>query len=141
MNCMYPADPAHKLHASGEFTIICLCAEWCSTCREYKSEFNQLAHLFSGVRFLWLDIEDQAAALGDLDIENFPTVLVRRNELVLFFGTMLPQAHHLRRLIETFLDQTMEQSRIYAHSSPERTRWQSDIDLVSLGMDQAGIGR
>ena len=125
MNCMHPPD--------SEFTVICLCAEWCSTCREYKNEFDQLAGLFCGVRFLWLDIEDQAAALGDLDIENFPTILVRRNELVLFFGTMLPQAHHLRRLIETLLEQTPEQSRVYAHSSPERKQWQSDIDLASIG--------
>ena len=88
---------------------------------------------FPGVRFLWRDIEDDAESLGDLEVENFPTILVRRREWVLFFGTMLPQVGHLSRLIETFLEQTVEQSRNYVASNPERNAWQTDPDLAGLG--------
>ena len=66
----------------------------------------------------------RAESLGDLDVENFPTILVRRQQWVLFFGTMLPQVMHLHRLLETFLDQTSEQSREYAYSSSEHRSWQ-----------------
>lgn len=132
---MCPSDSVSTRFSPDDFTVVCLCAEWCGTCREYRNEFEQLSERFVGSRFLWLDIEEHADSLGDLEIENFPTILVRRGEWVLFFGTMLPQVSHLCRLIETFLEQTPEQSRIYATSNRERSAWQADHDLSGLGRD------
>ena len=116
-----------------EFLVICLCAEWCGTCRDYQAGFNQIAEKFPDARFRWLDIEEHADALGDLDIENFPTVFIQRRETVLFFGTMLPHLSLLRRLIETFREQTPEESRNYGLSNPERQGWQENQDLCCLG--------
>jgi thioredoxin 1 len=116
----------------GDFQVICLCADWCGVCREYRPGFEGLAQEFSGVKFNWLDIEAEAEAMGDLDIENFPTLLIRRAESIVFFGTMLPHLGHLRRAIESFQEQTPEQSRAYARSSPERLGWQTDPDLRGL---------
>lgn len=117
----------------GEFLVVCLCAEWCGTCRDYQAGFNALAEQFPDTRFRWLDIEDRADDLGDLDIENFPTLFIQRGTQVLFFGTMLPHLSHLSRLIETFHEQTPEQSRDYVLSSPERSLWQESQDLCHLG--------
>lgn len=71
--------------------------------------------------------------MGDLDIENFPTILVRRGDWILFFGTLLPQPGHLRRLLETLMAQTPEESRLYACSNPERSEWQANRDLAEIG--------
>jgi len=78
---------------------------------------------FPNAQFRWLDIEDEG--MEDFDLENFPTLLIQRNDDVLFFGVMLPQHHHLRRLLETFCQQTAEESRAYAHKTPERQGWQA----------------
>ena len=118
--------------ALAEFLVICLCAEWCGTCREYRPGFEALAKRFPGARFRWLDIEEQADDMGDLDIENFPTLFIQRAELILFFGTMLPHLNHLQRTIETFVEQTPEQSRAYALSNPDRRAWQDNTDLQHL---------
>ncbi len=118
-------------------SVVCLCAEWCGTCREYEIEFGKLAHAFPGTRFSWWDIEERADSLGDLDIENFPTVLIRRGGLILFYGTMLPQIGLLRRLIESFSELSAEEAREYALSSTERSGWQSNVDLSLIGLDQA----
>ena len=115
------------------FSVYCLCAEWCGTCREYRPGFQALAAQFPGVRFHWLDIEERADDLGDLDIENFPTLLITRGELVLFFGTMLPHLGHLQRTLEVFLAQSREESRAYACSDSERRGWQENADLRFLG--------
>lgn len=53
------------------------------------------------LRWRWLDIEDEAALLGDLDVETLPTVLVGRGDRVLFFGPVLPRVELLTRLLET----------------------------------------
>ncbi|MEI7432288.1 MAG: thioredoxin family protein [Betaproteobacteria bacterium] len=115
-----------------DFVVICLCAEWCGTCRDYHPGFDALASEFPGAQFRWVDIEEQADEMGDLDIENFPTLLIGRSDSILFFGTMLPHLGHLRRTIETFQEQTPEQSRDYARSNPERLEWQLNQGLRQI---------
>ena len=87
--------------------VACLCAEWCDTCCEYRSGFEALGHEFPQHRFVWIDIEDQGNLVIDIEIENFPTLLVARGNQLLFAGTMLPHIGHLRRLLLT-LDENAE---------------------------------
>lgn len=89
--------------------VACLCAEWCDTCREYQPEFEALGREFSMHRFLWIDIEDQADLAINIEIENFPTLLVARGTRLLFAGTMLPHIGHLRRLLQTLDEKTEPQ--------------------------------
>ena len=135
------ASTASANQAPAEFLVVCLCAEWCTTCREYRSGFDDLAAEFPEARFHWLDIEERADDLGDLDIENFPTLFIQRRvagaqasgTVVLFFGTMPPQLGHLRRMIGSLRAQSPEESRDYALSSSERLAWQQDADVARLG--------
>ncbi len=78
----------------------CLCAEWCDTCVEYRPGFFALAEKFPHAEFRWLDIEDQADEVADLEVENFPTVRVMRDDELLFHGTLLPIHAHLERLLQ-----------------------------------------
>ncbi|HMA09565.1 MAG TPA: thioredoxin family protein [Ramlibacter sp.] len=87
-------DPA--LH---EWWVICLCAEWCGTCREWRDPFAQAAAAHPDLRFGWVDVEDEAAAMGDVDIETFPTLLVASGGRPLFFGPILPSGPQLSRLL------------------------------------------
>jgi len=82
--------------------VACLCAAWCTTCDAYRPLLAGLAASRPGLRFAWIDIEDDADALGDeaLDIESFPTLMVLRDGRPLFFGTLLPHAATLARLLD-----------------------------------------
>ena len=115
-----------------ELRVTCLCAEWCTSCREYRSGFDGLAAGLPQVHFCWLDIEDEAEALGDLDVENFPTLLIGRAGLVLFYGPMLPQHKHLRRMIEQLLPLSLDESREHALSGEAHRAWQENADLRRL---------
>jgi hypothetical protein len=77
---------------AGGWTVICLCAEWCDTCRDYRRLVTARAATPDDVLHLWVDIEDEADALGDIDIETFPTLLVLHDDRPLFFGPVLPTA-------------------------------------------------
>jgi thiol-disulfide isomerase/thioredoxin len=85
---------------SSELVVTCLCAEWCDVCREYRPRFQALAGRFPGVKFAWLDIEDDAEEVGELEIENFPTIRIMRGGEQLFYGVMLPQPGQLARVLE-----------------------------------------
>ncbi len=86
-------------------TVACLCAQWCRTCDGYREVFDQvlLALDDAGVQGLWVDVEDQADAMGAIDVENFPTLLMARGDEVLFFGPVTPHAQTLQRLIDAAL--------------------------------------
>jgi thioredoxin 1 len=94
-----------------QFRVACLCAEWCDTCTAYRAGFEALAGEFPQAEFVWLDTEDDAEEVGDLEVENFPTIQVKRGEEVLFYGVMLPKHEHLSRLLrEVFSRERTAQS-------------------------------
>ncbi|MDR2853286.1 MAG: thioredoxin family protein [Burkholderiaceae bacterium] len=89
--------------------VICLCAQWCGTCREYQPLFAQLAAQMSapmardrpGVRFAWVDIEDHADLADPFDVETFPTLLIASAAGTHFLGPLLPRIETLTRLLAT----------------------------------------
>jgi len=83
--------------------VVCLCAEWCGVCGEYRSRFEQVK---ASVRqddpqaqFLWIDVEDEADLLHPLDVDDFPTLLIAVNGQPRFFGPLTPQVETLARMI------------------------------------------
>ena len=86
-----------------EFRVACLCALWCDACVAFRAGFEALAGEFPVAEFVWLDVEDDALEVGDREIENFPTIEVRRGEQLLFYGVMLPRHQLLRRLLKEML--------------------------------------
>lgn len=84
------------------WSVVCLCAAWCGVCKSYESDFRALATRFPGVDFHWVDVEDQADAMGDVDVETFPTLLIAQGPQVHYFGAMLPQIEVLARQIQLF---------------------------------------
>lgn len=83
---------------------VCLCADWCGLCRDYRIVLEDLAPRLSTFRFVWLDLEDHAELVGDLAIETFPTLLVADAAGILFFGPLTPQAQTLKRLLQSLED-------------------------------------
>ena len=73
---------------------------------------EEVACTLPHLRWRWLDIEDEAALLGDLDVETLPTVLVGRGDQVLFFGPVLPRVEQLTRLLETLSEPEHPAARV-----------------------------
>jgi hypothetical protein len=84
-----------------EFSVACLCAEWCHVCGEYRPGFLALAARFPQAEFRWIDIEEDPP---EQEVEDFPTIWVRRGDKTLFYGPQ-PHAHALlERLLEELLN-------------------------------------
>jgi thioredoxin 1 len=92
------------VESNREFLVACLCAAWCDTCTAYRAGFLAMAERFPRAEFRWVDIEDEADAVGDMEVENFPTILVRRGRETLFQGVLLPHHSHLERLLQKIIE-------------------------------------
>jgi thioredoxin-like negative regulator of GroEL len=118
--------------AGDGWIVACLCAAWCGTCASYRAGFDGLAARHPDKTFVWIDIEDQAGVVGDLDVENFPTLLLQRGDTVAFFGTMLPDPQVADRLIQCQAQLGDDELARLAGSSDERRGWQRACNLRIL---------
>ena len=100
------------------FWVACLCAQWCGVCREWQAAFAEQARTQPEVGFAWVDVEDEADAMGDVDIETFPTLLVARAGEPLFLGPIPPSGAGLARLVATLQAQPGPGPGLGAEASP-----------------------
>jgi thioredoxin 1 len=118
--------------AGERWIVACLCAAWCGTCTSYRAVFDEVAARHPDKFFLWIDIEDNADVVGDLDVENFPTLLIQHGEQVAFFGTMLPDAGLAHRLVQAQSVHSDAELATLTGASEERRQWQRDCNLRTL---------
>ncbi|MBI5259242.1 MAG: thioredoxin family protein [Burkholderiales bacterium] len=109
-----PASP------EADTLVACLCAGWCTTCEAYRVTLAEVAAAHPGLRFAWIDIEDDSDALGDaaLDIESFPTLMLLRAGHPLFHGSVLPHAATLRRMLAALAEGTLAPGAAAQVSAP-----------------------
>jgi len=115
--------------SSDNWVIACLCAGWCDVCGNYRTSFHRWADLHPDKHFVWIDIEDQADLVGDLDIENFPTLLMQHNNIVAFYGTVLPDTQITNRLLLAQIQTSDHELHTQAMSNEKHQRWQQRCNL------------
>ncbi|HEY0201509.1 MAG TPA: thioredoxin family protein [Burkholderiaceae bacterium] len=98
-----------------QWWVICLCAEWCGTCREYRTAFDTVAQAHPEWRCEWLDVEDESDLVDDLDVQTFPTLLIADGTQVRFLGPLTPHADVLARLVERLATQPTPDTPADAH--------------------------
>jgi thioredoxin reductase (NADPH) len=84
---------------SSGLLVVCFCAAWCDTCDGVRAALQRIAAGDATSTYLWLDIEDDAALVGEIEIENFPTLAVYRDGKPLFFGVSPPQEGVIARTL------------------------------------------
>ena len=87
--------------ADHAFLVLGLCAAWCDICGQFRADFESLAAEAPDKTFVWLDIEDDAEIVGDVDVANFPTIAVFHANRLVHFGVSLPQAGVVGRLLSS----------------------------------------
>lgn len=106
-----------------ELWVICLCAQWCGTCREYRAVFDAQAQAHPDMHCVWVDVEDEPDLVGDLDVETFPTLLVGRvgaaGAALDFAGPLLPQPAILERLLAQVVAAPIAASAVPPGGDPE----------------------
>jgi hypothetical protein len=88
--------------------VACLRAVWCHVRTDYRPVFDAVVGASAAHGPLrtarWIDIEDEDALVGAVDVETFPTLPVCDGPRVLLFGPLTPQPETLRRLLATLVE-------------------------------------
>jgi thioredoxin 1 len=113
------------------WVVACLCAAWCDVCSNYRAHFEQLASRHPDKYFIWIDIEDQADVVGDFDVENFPTLLMQRGDIIAFYGTVPPDAGVAERLLMAQVQKSSDELEAEAANTTERQHWQQENNLLA----------
>ncbi len=83
--------------AQTHWRVHVLCAQWCGVCRDYRPFVEAQASAVD--EWVWVDVEMHADMLDDLDVENFPTLLITQGNEPRFLGTVTPQPEVAQRLL------------------------------------------
>jgi len=107
--------------------VACLCAAWCGVCREWQPLFTEQARAHPHMRFSWVDVEDEDEAMGEVDIETFPTLLVARGDTVLYLAPIPPSAKQFARLLATLQAQPEPAPGLRADADSLLQRLQAEV--------------
>ncbi len=111
-------------HGTG-LLVVCFCAAWCDTCDAVRAALERIAARDAASTYIWLDIEDDAALVGDIEIENFPTLAVYRDGAALFFGVSPPQEGVIARTLGAFASPDAKSVEVPAAVAELGARFQS----------------
>ena len=115
-----------------QWWVVALCAEWCGVCREWHPAFSAQARAHPRWRFAWVDVEDESEAMGEVDIETFPTLLVAHGNRPLFFGPIPPSGPGLARLLASLQAQPQPAAGLSAAAGPLLRRLSARVLARSL---------
>ena len=85
--------------SSARWRVHVLCAQWCGVCRDYRIFVE--AQDSADEEWVWIDVETHADLLGDLDVDNFPTLLITQGNEPRFLGPVTPQPEVAQRLLQS----------------------------------------
>jgi thiol-disulfide isomerase/thioredoxin len=115
-----------------EWVIACFCAGWCKSCRGYHADLARLARAYPKIAFFWIDIEEHADLMGDLDIDKFPSILIQYRNMVTFFSCITADIGQLERIMGSLLREDEQELRRQTQLSEERRMWQQTCNMKQM---------
>ncbi len=114
-------DTFGDLVKSSSTVLVDFWAEWCGPCRSFAPTYEEMSQKYPDLVFAKVDTEDQPELAGSFNIRSIPTLMVFRDQIILYSqaGALPPQ--HLEDLIEQVnkLDMDEVRRQLDQHSEGE----------------------
>lgn len=104
-----------------DIVLVDFWAEWCGPCRAFAPVFEAAAEANQDIVFAKVDTEDQQELAGSFDIRSIPTLMVFREQIMLFNQPGALPESALTDLIQQIRDLDMDDVRrqIAEHDAAE----------------------
>ena len=94
-----------------ETVLVDFWAEWCGPCRSFAPTYEEMSEKYPDLVFAKVDTEDQQELAGAFNIRSIPTLMVFRDQIILYSQPGALPAAHLEDLITQVNELDMDEVR------------------------------
>lgn len=94
------AENFNEVITDNEFVIVDFWAPWCGPCKGFAPVYEELSEKYPDIVFAKVNTEDEQQLAGEFQIRSIPTLMIFREQIILFSQPGALQGSQLEQVIE-----------------------------------------
>ena len=103
------ADNFNEIITDNDFVIVDFWAPWCGPCKGFAPVYEELSEKYPDLVFAKINTEDEQQLASEFQIRSIPTLMIFREQIILFSQPGALQGSQLEQVIEQAQGLDMEE--------------------------------
>ncbi len=104
-------ETMNEVISTNDFVIVDFWAPWCKPCKNFAPVYEELSEKYPNIVFAKVDTEAEQQLTGEFQIRSIPTLMIFREQVILFSQPGALQASQLEQVIDQAQSLDMEEVR------------------------------
>ena len=105
------AENFNQLVTDNDFVILDFWAPWCGPCKGFAPVYEELSEKYPDIVFAKINTEEEQQLAAEFQIRSIPTLMIFREQIILFSQPGALQGSQLEQVIEQAKGLDMDQVR------------------------------
>ena len=105
------AETFNEVVSTNDFVILDFWAPWCGPCKGFAPVYEELSEKYPDIVFAKINTEEEQQLAGEFQIRSIPTLMIFREQIILFSQPGALQGSQLEQVIEQAKGLDMDQVR------------------------------